>query len=77
MTTDATTTTVGRGEIRQLTGLRIVAALWVVAFHFMFTPGDAYTELLEPLRPVITTGALGVDLFYVLSGFVITLTYLD
>ncbi|MGY1719524.1 acyltransferase family protein [Blastococcus sp. SYSU DS0552] len=65
------------GEIRPLTGLRIVAAAWVVVFHFMFTPGDAYTRFWEPLRPVVQTGALGVDLFYVLSGFVITLTYLD
>jgi peptidoglycan/LPS O-acetylase OafA/YrhL len=66
-----------RGEIRSLTGLRIVAALWVVGFHFSFTPGDAYTRFWEPLRPLVQTGALGVDLFYVLSGFVITLTYLD
>jgi peptidoglycan/LPS O-acetylase OafA/YrhL len=66
-----------RGEIRALTGLRVVAALWVVAFHFQFTPGDAYTRYLEPLRPIVQSGALGVDMFYVLSGFVITLTYLD
>ncbi|MGY1783124.1 acyltransferase family protein [Geodermatophilus sp. SYSU D01036] len=66
-----------RGEIRSLTGLRIVAAVWVVAFHFMFTPGDAWTHVWEPLRPLVQTGALGVDLFYVLSGFVITLTYLE
>jgi peptidoglycan/LPS O-acetylase OafA/YrhL len=65
------------GEIRSLTGLRIVAALWVVVFHFSFTPGDAYRSVWEPLQPLIATGALGVDLFYVLSGFVITLTYLD
>ncbi|MGY1821289.1 acyltransferase family protein [Geodermatophilus sp. SYSU D00079] len=65
------------GEIRSLTGLRIVAAFWVVAFHFSFTPGDTYTALWEPLRPIVRTGALGVDLFYVLSGFVITLTYLQ
>ncbi|MDQ1660498.1 MAG: hypothetical protein QOJ68_478 [Blastococcus sp.] len=65
------------GEIRALTGLRIVAALWVVSFHFSFTPGDTYTWLWAPLRPIVQTGALGVDLFYVLSGFVITLTYLE
>jgi peptidoglycan/LPS O-acetylase OafA/YrhL len=66
-----------RGEIRPLTGLRIVAALWVVCFHFSFTPGDAYTAVWAPLRPLVSSGALGVDLFYVLSGFVITLTYVD
>lgn len=66
----------GGGEIRSLTGLRIVAAMWVVVFHFHFTPGDAYTRFWEPFRPFVASGALGVDLFYVLSGFVITLTYL-
>lgn len=64
-------------EIRSLTGLRIVAALWVVLFHLSWAPGSAYTRFWEPLRPLIRHGALGVDLFFVLSGFVITLTYLD
>lgn len=66
-----------RGEIRALTGLRAIAAVWVVFFHFRFTPGDAYTPYWQWLRPVVISGAYGVDLFYVLSGFVITLTYLD
>nr|MDQ2710379.1 acyltransferase [Actinomycetota bacterium] len=66
-----------RGEIRALTGLRAVAALWVVFFHFRFTPGDAYTPYWQWLRPVVISGEYGVDLFYVLSGFVITLTYAD
>src|SRR3712207_8097841 len=65
------------GEIRSLTGLRIVAAAWVVCFHFSFTPGDTWTRFWEPLRPLVASGGLGVDLFFVLSGFVITLTYLD
>jgi peptidoglycan/LPS O-acetylase OafA/YrhL len=65
------------GEIRSLTGLRIVAAAWVVCFHFSFTPGNTWTRFWEPLRPLVSSGGLGVDLFFVLSGFVITLTYLD
>ncbi len=73
----AATTPVPGGEIRSLTGLRIVAATWVVCFHFSFTPGDTWTRFWEPLRPLVASGALGVDLFFVLSGFVITLTYLD
>lgn len=77
MTSASETPVALRGEVRPLTGLRIVAALWVVCFHFSFTPGDAYTRLWEPLQPLVHTGALGVDLFYVLSGFVITLTYVD
>jgi peptidoglycan/LPS O-acetylase OafA/YrhL len=64
-------------EIRSLTGLRIVAAMWVVCFHLSWAPGGAYVRTWEPLLPLIRHGMLGVDLFFVLSGFVITLTYLD
>ncbi len=60
-----------------LTGLRIVAALWVVAFHFHFTPMAGVETVNDWLGPLITQGALGVDLFFVLSGFVIAWTYLD
>lgn len=70
-------TFIGSGEIRALTGLRIIAAMWVVVFHFHFTPGDAYTRFWEPFRPFVESGQLGVDMFYVLSGFVITLTYIE
>lgn len=63
-------------EIRSLTGLRIVAALWVVFFHLSWAPGDAYTRYWEPVLPLVRHGHLGVDLFFILSGFVITLTYL-
>ncbi|WP_433505167.1 acyltransferase family protein [Pseudonocardia halophobica] len=67
----------GGGELRALTGLRAVAAAWVVLFHFHFTalPGVAVVSGL--LGPLITQGALGVDLFFVLSGFVIAYTYLE
>src|ERR671916_1401993 len=68
---------IGTKEIRSLTGLRAVAAVWVVVYHFNFTPGVGYDGYWEPLRPVIRAGATGVDLFFVLSGFVITLTHLE
>jgi peptidoglycan/LPS O-acetylase OafA/YrhL len=72
-----TSAAIPRGEIHALTGLRIVAALWVVLFHFGFTPGVATGWFWQRLALVVDEGALGVDLFFVLSGFVITLTYLD
>ncbi|MCZ2859535.1 acyltransferase family protein [Blastococcus sp. VKM Ac-2987] len=64
-----------KGEIRALTGLRFVASILVVALHLSYAPGPTFTGLLAPLAPVVAAGWLGVDLFFVLSGFVITLNY--
>jgi len=65
------------GEIKALTGLRIVAALWVVLFHFRPMLGDASPGFRDALAPVLDSGAQGVDLFFILSGFVLTWNYLD
>ncbi len=60
---------VSSGEIRALTGLRGVAALCVVAYHF-------WTALVPPWLAVpFGRGYLAVDLFFVLSGFVMAMTY--
>ena len=65
------------GEIKALTGLRIVAALWVVFFHYRPMLWDASPRLREDLAPVFNAGAQGVDLFFILSGFVLAWNYLD
>jgi peptidoglycan/LPS O-acetylase OafA/YrhL len=75
--TPSGTREVACGELRGLTGLRAVAAVWVVLFHFHFTPLPGVAEVVGVLGPLVTAGALGVDLFFVLSGFVIAHTYLD
>jgi peptidoglycan/LPS O-acetylase OafA/YrhL len=65
------------GEIKALTGLRIVAAVWVVLFHFRPLLRDAMPGFRDALAPVLNCGAQGVDLFFMLSGFVLTWNYLD
>lgn len=62
--------------LHALTGLRAVAALWVV-FHHYFDKFVLLFPGLEPLRDFARAGSMGVELFFVLSGFVITLNYVD
>jgi peptidoglycan/LPS O-acetylase OafA/YrhL len=57
-------------EIRSLTGLRGVAAVYVVFFHYF----DGLKSR-NPLAIFLNHGYLAVDLFFVLSGFVMTLNY--
>jgi peptidoglycan/LPS O-acetylase OafA/YrhL len=65
------------GDIRALTGLRFVAAAWVVLFHFRPLLWQAAPGFSEALAPVLNCGAQGVDLFFILSGFVLTWNYLE
>src|SRR5690348_10816730 len=59
-------------QLASLTPLRGIAALWVVLFHFCWRfPAihpDRYTG-------AVYKGYLAVDLFFILSGFVITHVY--
>ncbi len=60
-------------EIRALTGLRGIAALFVAVFHFSYQG-----ELGPPfVRRILGHGYMAVDLFFVLSGFVLALTYAE
>ncbi len=59
------------GDIASLTGLRGAAAMFVVLYHYTFEGG-----LGPPLaRRVIGHGYFSVDLFLVLSGFVMALVH--
>jgi peptidoglycan/LPS O-acetylase OafA/YrhL len=61
--------------IGQLTGVRFVAAFWVLLYHYQGALAAA--GLLVPvLHEVLRVGRLGVDLFFALSGFILTHTYL-
>ncbi|MFM7062390.1 MAG: acyltransferase family protein [Actinomycetes bacterium] len=61
--------------IRQLTGIRFIAAAWVLMYHLQ-GPLDRIGLLLPVLADVLRVGRLGVDLFFALSGFILTHTYL-
>jgi peptidoglycan/LPS O-acetylase OafA/YrhL len=65
-----------RGEIASLTGLRGLAALLVVIAHYW--PWTAVTKLGELpiwMTPWIETSAIGMAIFFTLSGYVIALSY--
>src|SRR6516164_1868697 len=61
------------GQLQSLTPLRGIAALWVVLYHYavLYPPSlhlQHYTDMLEK-------GYLAVDLFFMLSGFVLAHVY--
>lgn len=54
-----------------LTGLRGLAALWVLVFHAWALAGSAALGLPAPVAALFGAGWLGVDVFFVLSGFLL------
>lgn len=55
--------------LNNLTGLRFYAAMWVFLYHFF----PVYTT--APKIDFFEIGFLGVDVFFVLSGFILTYVY--
>ena len=62
-------------ENRALTGLRGAAALIVCVHHLVLHIGAAPSPALAPAAAFALRGYLMVDLFFVLSGFVMALAY--
>lgn len=61
-------------NLPSLTGIRALAAIWVVSLHFH----DSWALLFPPLafiRPLIAAGNYGVDLFFLLSGLIMMHVY--
>ncbi len=57
--------------LKPLTSLRFFAALWVVLYTYI-------KELYPPVHfGLIDKGYLGVDLFFILSGFILSYVYLE
>lgn len=65
-----------RDDIPALTGLRVIAATWVVLFHFLGQLAP-YLAAVPLAGPVATAGWTGVELFFVLSGFLVTRAYAE
>src|SRR5690242_13441536 len=60
-------------QLQSLTPMRGMAALWVVLYHY----GSQYLPALQAGRytHLLDKGYLAVDLFFMLSGFVLTHVY--
>lgn len=57
-------------DIKPLTGLRFIAAMWLLVYFFWKRLGlDGYVP------DVVAFGYMGVDLFFILSGFVLAHVY--
>ncbi len=58
-------------DLKPLTALRFAAAAWVVSFHY-------WPELAGAAIPMLVQkGYLGVEMFFVLSGFILSHVYLQ
>jgi len=57
-------------DIKPLTALRFAAAIWVVSFHY-------WPSLTSDVPMLVQKGYLGVEMFFVLSGFILAHVYLQ
>ena len=58
-----------KDHIPELDGIRAIAVLFIMWIHL---PVDFFGEMSVELRKLLLPGNLGMDLFFVLSGFLIT-----
>ncbi|WP_225849986.1 acyltransferase [Streptomyces sp. HPF1205] len=70
-----------RGRLRALDGLRLVAALMVCMYHYAGRDGDiahswgrSPKEIFPHLAGAFSYGPLGVQIFFIISGFVICMS---
>jgi len=64
-----------QGQITHIEALRAIAALMVLLFHFItFYNGETFLVASEYVRSSSEFGAQGVEMFYIISGFVMMLS---
>lgn len=62
----------GESRLRTIDGLRGIAAMWVVLYHLQGAMSLTFENWVHPyIQWFLWEGYLGVDIFFVLSGFVI------
>lgn len=72
MKSGAVVTNLTRAHYVQLDGLRGLAILMVIVYHFFLTLPGFQGPGVNPVLQLAQAGWMGVDLFFVLSGFLIT-----
>jgi peptidoglycan/LPS O-acetylase OafA/YrhL len=70
----------GVGQIDGVEALRAVAVAWVVGFHYLVVrtagdPWNAWISASTPANTIVRNGYLGVDLFFLITGFLLVLPW--
>jgi peptidoglycan/LPS O-acetylase OafA/YrhL len=70
------------GYISAIEGLRGIAVLWVVLFHYVVVRGGQFADPVSEwvdasivTKIIVRNGYLGVDLFFLITGFLLTLPW--
>jgi len=61
-------------RIDTLDSLRVIAIGMVMLFHYLYLYNGKFYEIAYLQKELFKYGYLGVELFFIISGFVITLT---
>jgi peptidoglycan/LPS O-acetylase OafA/YrhL len=72
------------GHLPAIEGLRGIAVSWVIAFHYLSLRGGpgsadpwvAAIDAVDPLSRMLRNGYLGVDLFFLITGFLLVLPWI-
>lgn len=59
-------------RVKELDGVRAIAIWWVLLYHFFPSSNPVFSRSPAWAKLIISHGWFGVDLFFVLSGFLIT-----